>query len=187
MQGNNDRAGAHLGLGIFAEQQGRNQQAIEHYQQAILVETNVTGPRTNLAALLERNLSLQPNPESKAAIALKQEILRLRKDELPLLKRDVDLLPTSAGIQYRYGLALHTDGQKELAAAHLVRAAELEATRADFAQAAAMALESAERWDQALTWVGEALKRSGNAPEKLMLLKRIQAGAAKSSASLPRP
>lgn len=187
MQCNNDRAGAHLALGIFAEQQGRNQQAIEHYQKAILVETNVTGPRTNLAALLERNLNSQPNPESKTALALKLEILRLRQEELPLLKRDIDLLPTAAGIRYRYGLALYTDGQKELAATHLVRAAELEATRSDFAQAAAMALESAQRWEQALIWAGETLRRSGNAPENLRLLQRIQAGAAKNSSALQSP
>jgi Flp pilus assembly protein TadD len=183
MQFNSDRGGAHLALGIFAEQQGRDQQAIEHYQKAILVEPGVTGPRTNLAALLERNLSSQPNPESKPAIALREKINRLRKEELPLLKRDVDLLPTAAGIQYRYGLALHVDGQKELAAKHLVRAAELEETRADFAQAAAMALESAGQWNQAVRWARETVKLSGNAPENLMLLQRIEAGAAKNGAS----
>ena len=155
---NNDRGGAHLALGIFAEQQGRNQQAIEHYQKAIAVEPSVTGPRTNLAALLERNLGAQPNADSKTAVALKQEIDRLRKEELPLLKRDVELLPSASGIQYRYGLALYVDGQKDLAATHLVRAAELENTRADFAQAAAMALEAAGQWEQAVRWARETVK-----------------------------
>ena len=177
MQFNNDRAGAHLALGIFAEQQGRNQQAIEHYQKAILVEPSVTGPRTNLAALLDRNLSSQPNPESKAAIALKKEIDRLRQEELPLLKRDVDLLPTAAGIQYRYGFALYLAGQKDLAAIHLVRAAELEITRSDFAQAAALALESAGQWELAIKWARETLRLSDNAPENVSLLQRIESGA----------
>lgn len=181
MQFNNDRGGAHLALGIFAEQQGRNQQAIEHYQKAIMVEPGITGPRTNLAALLERNLSSQANPESKFAVAIKEEIDRLRKEELPLLKRDVELLPSSAGIQYRCGLALYVDGQKDLAATHLVRAAELESTRADFAQAAAMALESAGRWEQAVQWARETVKLSNNAPENVMLLQRILAGAAKNT------
>lgn len=183
MQFNNDRGGAHLALGIFAEQQGRNQQAIEHYQKAISVEPSVTGPRTNLAALLERNLSSQSNPDSKPAIALKEEIDRLRKEELPLLKRDVGLLPTAAGIQYRYGLALYVDGQKELAATHLVRAAELEKNRAEFAQAAAMALEAAGQWEQAVRWARETLRLSNNAPENLLLLQRIEAAAARQTTS----
>jgi tetratricopeptide (TPR) repeat protein len=174
---NNDRAGAHLALGIFAEQLGSNQRAIEHYQKAISVEPTVTGPRTNLAALLDRNLSLQPNPESKPAIALKEEISRLRQEELPLLKRDVDLLPTAAGIQYRYGFALYLNGQKDLAAIHLLRAAELEETRSDFAQAAAMALESAGQWELAVKWARETVKLSGNAPENILLLKRIEQSA----------
>ncbi|MDX1925040.1 MAG: multiheme c-type cytochrome [Pirellulaceae bacterium] len=174
---NNDRGGAHLALGIFAEQQGRNQQAIEHYQKAIAVEPSVTGPRTNLAALLERNLSAQRNADSKATAAIKQEIERLRKEELPFLKRDVELLPSAAGIQYRYGLALYVDGQKELAATHLVRAAELEKTRAEFAQTAAMALEATEQWEQAIRWAKETVRLSGDAPENLLLLQRIEAAA----------
>jgi hypothetical protein len=131
-----------------------------------------------LAALLERNLGAQPNADSKTAVALTQEIDRLRKEELPLLKRDVELLPSASGIQYRYGLALYVDGQKDLAATHLVRAAELENTRADFAQAAAMALEAASQWEQAVHWARETVKLSGEAPENLLLLQRIEAGAA---------
>ncbi len=184
MQFNNDRGGAHLALGIFAEQQNRIQQAIEHYQKAITVEPSVTGPRTNLAALLERNLSSQPNPESKPAVALREEINRLRKEELPLLKRDVGLLPTAAGIQYRYGLALYVDGQKELAATHLVQAAELEKTRTEFAQAAAMALEAAGQWELALQWARKTVELSGNASENLLLLQRIETAASK---NVPSP
>ncbi len=183
LKSSNDRGGAHLGLGIFAEQQGRDQQAIEHYQKAIAVEPGITGPRTNLAALLERNLNLQLDSESKTALALKEEIKRLRKDELPLLKRDVELLPTAAAIQYRYGLALYADGQKELAATHLVRAAELEDTRTEFALAAAMSLEAAGQWSLALKWARETVKLSNNAPENLNLLKRIESAATKSGST----
>ena len=178
MQCNNDRAGAHLALGIFAEQQGRNQQAIEHYQNAIAVEPNVTGPRTNLASLLERNFGSQSNSSSASAVALQNEINRLRKEELPLLQRDVKLLPTAAAIQFRYGLALYSDGQKENAVEHLIKAAELEPTRPDFAQAAAMACESVSRWDEALTWARRTVSLSNNAPENQLLLERIEQAAA---------
>ena len=50
----NDRAGAHLQLGVLYETMGRNSRARKAYRTAIQVEPNVTGPRTNLAAMLER-------------------------------------------------------------------------------------------------------------------------------------
>ncbi|MFN3192955.1 MAG: cytochrome c3 family protein [Aureliella sp.] len=146
---NNDRAGAHLALGIMAEQQGRNQQAMKHYGQAIGVEPNVTGPRTNLAALLERSLAQNGNTPARESIS--KQIDKLRKTELPLLERDASLLPNEANIQYRLGLALYVDEQTEKAATHLERAAELEPDQPNYLQAAAMlfeklANESAEKW-----------------------------------------
>ncbi|MCO6454148.1 MAG: hypothetical protein J5I93_02430, partial [Pirellulaceae bacterium] len=51
---NNDRAGAHLMLGNLFEQREQPEPAIEAYETAIRTEPRATGPRTNLAALLER-------------------------------------------------------------------------------------------------------------------------------------
>lgn len=172
----NDRAGAHLAMGILAEQQGRNQQAIKHYQSAIAVEPRVTGPRTNLAALLERNLATATNPQSIEA--LEAEVSALRKAELPLLARDVQLLPEAAAIQYRYGLALYVDGQKQKAVEHLVKAAELEPEQAAYAQATAMIFESLRQWDDAIRWGEQALDASGNDPQYRALLERITKSAA---------
>ena len=176
---NNDRSGAHMALGILAEQQGRDQQAMRHYQDAIAVEPGVTGARTNLAALLERNLSQQVTSVAGAAGTLETEIAELRKEELSLLARDVGLLPEAAGLRYRYGLALYVDGQREAAVEHLVAAATLEPERADFAQAAAMLYESLERWDEAITWGERALEKSGDDPQYLLLLNRIRKSAAR--------
>lgn len=178
LQYNNDRAGAHLALGILAEQQGRNQQAIQHYQTAIAVEPSVTGPRTNLAALLERQLSSRAASSSGEPSPLQEEISRLRKAELPLLERDVKLLPEGAALQYRYGLALYLDGQHEKALEHLVIAAELDQANASFAQAVAMLYESLERWEPALEWGQAALRRSSGEPSSRLLLDRIRQAAA---------
>lgn len=175
LETNNDRAGAHMAMGILAEQQGRYQQAITHYQTAVAVEPRATGARTNLAALLEQNLSQSdPNGDSP----LRAEIKRLRSEELPLLGRDVNLLPDAAPLQYRYGLALYLDGQKEAALEHLKKAAELAPEEASFAEATAMLLESLQRWDEALDWAQQAVRRSGNAPQSVALLQRIQSQAA---------
>ncbi len=167
---------AHLTLGVLAEQQGRDQQAIRHYQTAIAVEPTVTGPRTNLAALLERNNSRttvapgEPNP-------LRTEINRLRHEELVLLRRDAELLPDAASIQYRYGLALYIDGQFQAAGEHLVRAAELAPAQPSFAQAAAMLFESQRQWSDAIKWGEKALELSGNDPQYSLLLDRIRSSA----------
>ncbi len=176
---NNDRGGAHLALGSLAEQQERSQQAIEHYKNAIAVDPRMAGPRTNLAALLDRNLNANPNMPGEISKSLRDEIHRLRQEELPLLKRDVELLPSSAAIQFTYGLALTADGQRELAAVHLSKAAELEPDSAQLAQAAAMAFEATGQWDKAIEWAERTVRLSNNAPENIMLLKRIQQGANK--------
>lgn len=163
LQVNNDRAGAHLTLAVMAEQEGRQNAAIDHYRDAIRVEPGVTGPRTNLAALLDRNIHRfsnspsdgdQPvsNSESSAAQEVVQEIHQLRKTELELLARDVKLLPQAAAIQYRFGLGLYVDGQKDLALEHLLKAAELEPNNYEFTQAVTLMYKGQGRWDDAAQW-----------------------------------
>ena len=49
-----DRAGSHLGWAMLCEGRGRMNEAIEAYETAMKVEPMMTGPRTNLASLLER-------------------------------------------------------------------------------------------------------------------------------------
>jgi tetratricopeptide (TPR) repeat protein len=158
LQYNNDRAGAHLTLGILAEQQAHFREAIKHYETAIAVEPEVAGPRTNLAALLENNNTAGPSVDGKPN-SIEQIVRQLRKAELPLLERDVRLLPDAASIQYRLGLALYVDGQQDRAVEHLVLAAELEPDNVGFAQAAAMLFESLTKWDEAVRWAEEAVRR----------------------------
>jgi tetratricopeptide (TPR) repeat protein len=180
---NNDRAGAHMTLGILAALQGRRQQAITHYETAIAVEPQATGPRSNLAELLERNLTPQtaapqsPGVTEDGNSPIRQEIRRLRQAELPLLARDAELLPNAAPLQYRYGLALYLDGQREQALKHLIQAAELEPAEAGFAEAVAMLLEAMQRWPEAIDWAKQAVERSGNSPSSQQILQRIQQAA----------
>lgn len=139
-----DRAGAHLSWGSVQEQLGfleqqRNQtpptdnrffkEAIESYRTAIEIEPKTTGARSNLAFLLENMAqSLPANQQQK----LMAETKRLRSEELPLIARDAKLAPNLAILQYRYGLALYTDGQWELALEQLKKAAELDPQNPDY-------------------------------------------------------
>ena len=117
-----DQAGAHMALALLDERlatanprdQGAwRQQAIKHYRNAIRVQPDVTGPRSNLVALLE---AVDPSAD---------EITKLRAEELLLLERDARLAPNEPTVQYRYGLSLYLNGKVSEAAGPLRRAVEL--------------------------------------------------------------
>lgn len=117
-----DRAGSHLGWAILCEQRGRFEEAIRSYETAIRVEPLSTGPRTNLASLLERLAQERPGPEADRRL---ERVRELRQEELPLLARDASLAPENADVQYRYGLALYLAGDHEAALGQLERTVEL--------------------------------------------------------------
>ncbi len=118
-----DRAGAHMGWAMLSEQQGRFDEAIAAYETAIRVEPNMTGPRTNLAATLERVAQQTRSPRAAEYLSRAAE---LREQELPLLARDASLAPDNADIQYRYGLALYLSGKNKEALKQLEMAVKLE-------------------------------------------------------------
>ena len=127
-----DRAGAHMGWAMLCEGRRRYQDAIEAYETAIRTEPKMTGPRTNLASMLERLLP-QSAPQQRENILLRIE--QLRQEELPLIARDAALAPTNPGIQYRYGLALYLAGEIDKALEQLETAVELAPDVPDFRQA----------------------------------------------------
>ena len=133
-----DRAGAHMGWAMLCEGRGRSQEAIDAYTTAIRTEPNMTGPRTNLASLLERVVQ-QTTPEQRPAIL--QRIGQLRNQELPLIARDAELAPENPGIQYRYGLALYLAGKMDQALEQLELAVELAPQVPDFRQARDLLLQ----------------------------------------------
>lgn len=117
-----DRSGSHMGWAILSEQRGRFEEAIESYETAIRVEPLATGPRTNLASLLERIAEERRGPDS---IQLTQRARKLRAEELPLLARDAALAPAIADVQYRYGLALYLSGDHQAALEQLQKTVDL--------------------------------------------------------------
>jgi Flp pilus assembly protein TadD len=143
----NDRAGSHMMLGALAEEQGRTDRAMKAYRDAIRVEPGLAGPRSNLAALNDR---LAETEDARAAQAsalheaeavelakaeakrLRNESVRLRREELDLLARDTRLLPDAAGIHYRYGLLLYLHRRFEEAEEALEKAVATEPNNPDF-------------------------------------------------------
>ncbi|MCM2374022.1 multiheme c-type cytochrome [Aporhodopirellula aestuarii] len=131
-----DRAGAHMGWAMLSEQRGQWAEAIRSYSNAMRVEPGTTGPRTNLAALLDRLVEMAAENNTAREVlqavggeegieGVQKKISQLRREELPLLARDAELAPDIADLQYRYGLALYLSGDLPAARKQLQRAAEL--------------------------------------------------------------
>lgn len=171
LENSGDHAGAHVDLGLIAEQQGKYQQAISHYETAVAVEPGFVGPRSNLAALLER---LSRTAATGTAGDLESRVKGLRKTELPLIERDAGLLPNSAELQYRFALALYLDGQLERASQQAVRASELDSNVVEYAQMASLLFQSLGKRDEAIRWAESAVERSGNAPDSRALLESVR-------------
>jgi tetratricopeptide (TPR) repeat protein len=117
-----DRAGAHMGWAMLCESRGLAGEANQAYETAMKVEPLTTGPRTNLAALLEREAG---NFSPAKAQQMMMRATQLRAEELPLLARDASLAPSNADLQYRYGLALYLSGDMEAAMTQLQLAVDL--------------------------------------------------------------
>jgi tetratricopeptide (TPR) repeat protein len=122
------------GLGDFDE-------AETEYETALRVEPSSIGPRTNLAALYDRQmqeteqrvrqLAQQGNRaaaerEIDAIRKLPERVYRLREEELGLLERDVVLAPDNAPILGRIGLARYLAGWTKEADSALLTAVLLE-------------------------------------------------------------
>ena len=176
-----ERGGAHLELAVFYESMGRFDKAMEAYRTAIRVEPGLTGPRSNLAALLEQTSELEqrrvselisrgrgtmdPNYLDNLVAKTQQEmqrrnaeITRLRDEELKLLERDVSLIPDNGPLQYRYGLSLHLHHQPEKAQAALEKACELEPDNDQFLFALALFYDNQEEYGKSLQRAEQALR-----------------------------
>ena len=138
LEQNNDQANAHMGLGLLAEAQQDLPAAVAAYRNAIHVQADVTGPRSNLAALLEQNGQVG-------------EAQKLRREELDLLARDAKLVPDNPWVQYRWGLALHLQERSADAVERLERACQLDPDEPTFRLGLTLLYQHQRRWSEADT------------------------------------
>jgi predicted CXXCH cytochrome family protein len=185
-----DRAGAHLALGVLHESLGDERRAERAYRLAMKVEPGVTGPRTNLAALLDRRSerfiqrsvqamtaqnSASAENAKKWAIADASEAKRLRREELALLERDARLAPDIASLQYRYGLFLNLHDRADDAEEALKRAYELSPKSSEFALALAYFYQKHERWPEAIAWAERTLELRPEHADARQVLEELKA------------
>lgn len=162
---NRDRAGAHAMMGNIYANLGWYKKAEEAYETAIRVEPSVTGPRTNLAELMDyhaakldrRARQLAQQRQMEAVEDLAGDIARYRiraedyrADELPNIARDARLAPDNAAIIYRYATSLYVNGQLEEAEKQLDRTLELEPRNPQYLLMQGLLQRKLKNYDRAL-------------------------------------
>ena len=138
----NDRSNAHMMLADILEMQQDLKGARRHYELAVKVEPNVSGPRANLCASLEREIeqirnrltAMQRGGANGQVNALelkrlfetmnanREQIKTLRLQEHNLLKKDLELsknLPNTHGLHYRYAMSAYLQGDMKQTEKHL--------------------------------------------------------------------
>lgn len=175
LEANSDRAMSHLGLGILAERQGRDAEAVAAYETALRIEPRTAGPRANLAALLERQLT--ENTDPAVAAAHSQRITALRNEELQLLARDARLLPDSGAIRYRYGLSLYLHGRLDEAEKELTAAVAASPQTPDFVLGLALLYQKQNRIPEAIRQTERLLQLRPNDPSYQQLLQELRASS----------
>ena len=123
LSANRDRASAHMMLGGLFERQGETSKAIQAYRNAMSVEPEMVGTRSNLAVLLERQarqlMGDRQTPDArKRAQRLINQADELRSVEHQNLARDAQRakdLPNTDGLNYRYGMSSYLQGDLEMA------------------------------------------------------------------------
>jgi tetratricopeptide (TPR) repeat protein len=186
----NDRGGAHMARAVLYESMGKLAEAEEAYRTAIHVEPQLTGPRANLAALLEQVLQrdaagyrrLSPQDVARQ----QEEIGSLRREELENLARDARLLPDSAPIQYRYGLSLYLHDRREEAETALKRAVELAPDNDSFLFALALFYEKYRQYDLALGCADKLVALQPDAEQYRAFRKKLRDEAAEAAGSAPQ-
>ena len=138
-----ERAGAHINLAYISIQQGQLDDAVESLRNAIRLEPYLTGPRGELARILEQFDT--ENREEKH----REEIRRLRTEEADLLARDCKLLPQNAALRYQRGMLLYLLGEHEQALTMFREACRLDPNSYPSHLALALLCEKMHLWDEA--------------------------------------
>lgn len=178
----NDRGGAHMELGVLYETQGRDRLAEEAYRTAIRVEPGMTGPRSNLAALLDRWVEEEQRQSAGRTATTprgeqwKSESAALRREEVTLLTRDVRLIPESADIQYRYGLALYLTGDADGAERALREACRLAPENPDFLEGLVAFLMRFQHYQEASEQIQRLLEMRPQEPRYSQMRDEIMRG-----------
>ena len=158
---NSDQAMSHAIMGSINQQVGDYSQAEKDYRNAIKVESNIAGPRTNLAILLEAKLQVMKTEADRERTSKEIKGLRLKENEL--LKVDVERakdLPNTHSLHYSYAMSCYLQGDLEITKKHLGIALNQQPQSEQYLQAMALVLEKMEEFEAASRMVDRLLERA---------------------------
>ena len=159
---NEDRAAAHINLGNLYQNLGQPADAAAAFRTAIRLEPYLTGPRSNLALLLERTGGSA------------DEVRRLRVAERQRLARDAAQLPDNPWIQERYGLLLYLLGDLDQAQAALKRASVRAPDSHRIRMELTLLYEKQKHWPRALESAKALVRLRPDDPAAAAILRRIE-------------
>ena len=161
-------------MGSLNQQVGDYRQAEKDYRNAIKVESNIAGPRTNLALLLDAKLRvMKTEAERERAV---EEIKNLRREENRLLKVDVERakdLPNTHSLHYSYAMSCYLQDDLETATKHLQIALDQQPKSEQYLQAMTLILEKMEQFEKAGRMVDRLLELAPDNIGYQQLKKRI--------------
>ena len=120
------------------ERDGYLRRAETNYRDAIRVEPNVTGPRANLAAILETKVRMAASNQIRQELVA--EIENLRSQEHELLKVDIRRAAKIAGthaLHYRFAMSCYLQDDLDLTEKHLKIAVDQQPENAAYLSALA--------------------------------------------------
>ncbi len=194
LKSNSDRAAAHLVAGSLYERLGQINDAMASYRNAMSVEPELAGPRSNLAALLDiksnqirgemqqlagrRQLeeSQRQAMESKVQ-TLAEQAKRLRSEEHVRLGRDVQRsadLPNADFLHYRFGMSCYLQGDMQQAAEQLKLAVKKSPNNSTFVLGLATFHVQNEDWASALPLVEQLIEIDPENRSFRMLMERVR-------------
>ncbi len=156
-----DRAASHINLAMLSHALKSESQAQESIRTAIRLEPYLTGPRDQLAELLE---ATKGDPA---------EIRRLREEEVENLARDETLLTADPQIPYRRGMLLYLLENLAESRKAFERACELAPHSYNNWLALALLCEKQEDWDRAYEALGYMHELQPEDPAIREIFRRI--------------
>jgi Flp pilus assembly protein TadD len=186
-----DMPSTHLNLAVLQEARGRDDEAVETYRKALLMDPYFLPARANLATLYNRTrrnadaerelregIRRQPGEgELHYSLGLLLAEEERFEDAAGTLARAADLIPLRARVRYNLALVLSKLGREAEAERVLLEASRLDPLDPDILYAAAYHCAERGEWERALPL---ALKLAELRPgeESQGLLRRIRSGLA---------
>ena len=155
---NNDQAMPHAMVADLNDRIGNFDQAERDYRNAIKIQPNVSGPRTNLTRLLAKRAERKTKAEQEEVL---QEIKALRLEENKLLAVDVERakdLQNTDGLHFSYAMSCYLLDDFEKAKKHIKIALDQQPESQQYLQAMTLLLEKMEESEAAIQYVDRLLK-----------------------------